>query len=315
MAIMQRSNSSAKLPLVRKCSELVALFAMSERALRNRADFTPVFNSIAEYEQIIAQYCNLCLANARIFEIGYGQRPERLLVLTSLNMNVRGVDLDAPVLSGSPRELFRVWRTNGYERALRTFIRFVLFDLRRRRELAHELQLRETQLKVPTDALLVQDAADVTLAPHSVDLIYSEDVFEHIPLSSLKLLTRKMASWLTPEGLALVRPNIFTGITGGHLTEWFTTERRTRKSEPWEHLRKRRYLANVYLNKLTRQDYRELFSKHFTILEERVKYPDRGREHLTSEIANELNTYSYEELFSNQVLFILSPSNKKARPG
>lgn len=119
-----------------------------------------------------------------------------------------------------------------------------------------------------------------------------------------------MVHWLDPSGIALIRPNIFTGICGGHLTEWFppvVNSNMKRKSEPWEHLRKKRFQPNTFLNKLTRKEYREMFSQYFDILEERVKYPDLGKKWLNPEIRQELKVYSDEEIFSNQVLFVLKP--------
>ena len=78
-----------------------------------------------------------------------------------------------------------------------------------------------------------------------------------------------------------------------------------RKSEPWEHLRKKRYQADTYLNQLSRAQFRELFGKRFDILEERVQFPDLGREYLSPAVRDELSAYDEEELFSNQVMFVL----------
>jgi hypothetical protein len=58
---------------------------------------------------------------------------------------------------------------------------------------------------------------------------------------------------------------------------------------------------------MTRVEYRELFGRSFTILEERVAQPDLGREHLTDDARAELAGWSHEELFSNQTLFVMTP--------
>ena len=117
-----------------------------------------------------------------------------------------------------------------------------------------------------------------------------------------------LATQISPQGLAFIRPNVFSGITGGHFPEWYSAQvdrNIPRSSEPWEHLRKRRFKANTYLNELTRADYRELFSPHFEIIEERVFEPDLGRRWLTPEAREELAAWSDEELFSNKVQFVL----------
>src|SRR5947199_184480 len=86
--------------------------------------------------------------------------------------------------------------------------------------------------------LALADAAAIDLPEASFDLVFSEDVFEHLEPSTLQELTARIARWLGPNGIALIRPNVWTGITGGHLVEW---SRRSlvhpparRKSEPWD---------------------------------------------------------------------------------
>jgi hypothetical protein len=70
-------------------------------------------------------------------------------------------------------------------------------------------------------------------------------------------------------------------------------------------LRDDSFPANTYLNRLTLADFRQKFRMHFDILEERTMLPDLGREFLTDEVRRELASYPDEELFSNNVLFVL----------
>jgi hypothetical protein len=226
-------------------------------------------------------------------------------------IDASGVDVEGPVLDGSLREFAQIYRANGFERLVKSLIRHALFDTRERSSFENELQPHRSAAAVDRSRLLLSDASQLDLPSGVFDLIISEDVFEHIKRDALELLVPKMANWLNSTGLALIRPNIFTGITGGHLLEWshvsFLHPPRRRKSEPWEHLRRRRFSPNTTLNRMSRSEYRTLFSTHFEILEEIVKLPDLGREYLTAEVANELRAYDDEELFSNQVLFVLRP--------
>lgn len=320
------SNSSATLPMPWKIHELAMLFAMCMRNLPRLKKLPTVFHSFDEYDQLLKTYSNVELEKAKVLEIGFGQRAARMIALASLGIDAFGVDLDAPLLKGTPKEIYQIYRKNGLERLLKSLIRFVSFDLMWRRNLRRELRRRGRKLLLPTNRLLVQDAATVDLPKFAFDLVISESVFEHIPVSSLVALIAKMKYLLKPTGLALIRPDIFTGISGGHLVEWFRIDarkqrknpnghldkrldlgKRLRRSEPWEHLRKKRFRANVYLNELMRTDYRRLFSEHFEILEERVTKPDLGREYLSPEVAEELKGYGDDELFSNGVLFVLRP--------
>ncbi len=305
------SNSSANIPALQKFNELNSLLLMYLRRSHKPPSMSYIFNQVEHYNQLLLQYSHQSIEKAKVFEIGFGARPNRLIALTSIGIDAYGVDLDMPLLRGTLREFIEIYKKNGTERFLKSLVRFILFDQGERRSLAQEIKNHGYELEIHENRFIVDDAANVEIQPQSLDLIFSEDVFEHISLSSLEKLIPKMAKWLKPDGLALIRPNIFTGILGGHLAEWFahTLKNRSmpRKSEPWEHLRKKRYQANTYLNQLSRADYRNLFSSSFEILEERVKNPNLGKEYLSPEVLEELKGYTDEELFSNQVLFVLKP--------
>jgi hypothetical protein len=229
--------------------------------------------------------------------------------MMSMGFDVRGIDLDMPILHFSLGRLAGIMKQNGPERALKTLVRSVFFDRSERAGLEDALKMRGYSLRIDASRLLVGDAADHDFAEQP-DLVYSEDVFEHIPTQGLERLVGSLARKIAPDGLALITPNVYTGITGGHLTEWYpelVRQKMPRDSEPWEHLRKKRFTANTYLNHLPRSAYRKLFSEWFEILEENVTIPDLGRQWLTSEVKAELAGWSDDELFSNQVQFVLRP--------
>lgn len=307
------SNSSARLPIAWKVHELVSLVSDKTRDLLSGDRIPAELGFCDEYDGLLRKYANRSLKDSRVFEIGFGTRAGIMTALVSLGVEAYGVDLDAPVLRGTWRELAETYRKNGLERVMKSLIRFYAFDRVWRRRLRHEVKRRGCDLCMPEDRLLVCDAASVNWPDETLDLISSESVFEHIPIPSLEPLLAKMARWLKPSGLALIRPDIFTGISGGHLLEWFDLrERRRRRSEPWEHLRKRRFHGNVYLNELTRADYRRMFSQHFDILEENVVDPDQGRNFYTPEVAADLKQYGEDELFSNGVQFVLRAKRSAA---
>jgi len=300
------SNSSARLPISWKIHELVSLASDKTRDLLSGDRIPAVLRFCDEYDGLLRKYAYCALKDAKVFEIGFGTRAGIMTALVSLGVDAYGVDLDAPVLRGAWRELAEVYRKNGLERVVKSFIRFYAFDWVWRRRLGQEFKRRGRILFMPEGRLLVRDAASVNWPDESLDLICSESVFEHIPIPSLEPLLAKMARWLKPSGLALIRPDIFTGISGGHLLEWFDLrEHRRRRSEPWEHLRKRRFHGNVYLNELTRADYRRMFSQHFESLEENVVDPDQGRTFYTPEVAADLKQYGEKSSFSNGVQFVL----------
>jgi len=272
-----------------------------------------VFDDVRRYDELLREYSGLPLADARAFEVGFGQRPYRLLAQRAMGIDVRGVDAEVPVVSLDPRALAEVYRRNGLERFAKTLVRRTLFDWRDNRAFRWTLTARGLRMPaVEPDRLIVADATTLELPAGQLDLIYSEDVFEHIDATGLRRLVPRMAQWLKPGGIAVIRPNVFTGITGGHLVEWkprtlLVPNGRERRTEPWHHLLSDSFQSNTYLNHLTRAEFREIFAEHFEILGEEVTLPNLAREQLTPDLRERLAGYPDEELFSNQVRLVLRP--------
>lgn len=308
------SSSSQPVALQAKLKEWVSLFALKLKNNNSTAEIERIRETIDEYDRLVGQFKHAKLCDCRMLEIGFGARPLRLIYLLSLGCDAIGVDLDQPVLKGDLQEFSKMYATNGPERTIKSAVRHLLFDSSERKQLEQELVSRGSRMKMPPERFIVMDSSSSAfrdlLGPASMDLIVSEDVFEHIPPESLKDLTANMRYWLKPDGLALIRPNIFTGITGGHLIEWYpqaVNDGKAKPTAPWDHIRENVGQANTYMNKLWRKDYRQIFGEHFEILDEIVAWPDLGRQFFNSEIARELSAYSEEELFSNNVMFVLKP--------
>jgi hypothetical protein len=303
------SPSTAPISLGRKATEYRLLLRSYVQRAARAPDFGYVMADIAEYDDLLRAHAGTDLRSSRVFEIGYGARPYRSIALQSMGIDVEGVDAEQPVLRGTPAELLAAWRTNGPERALKSMLRRAVFDPRQRAAFRRELAAGGLSWRCDPSRLRVSDAADVELPAGSLDLVFSEEVFQSVEMSSLQRIVPAMAAWLRPGGLALIRPNVFTGITGGLLQEWsrwsVANPPRTRQSEPWEHLRQNRFAPNTHANGLTRAQYREIFASHFELIEERVKAPDLGREHLTAAVAADLAAWPEEDLFSNCTLFVL----------
>lgn len=308
---MSKSNSSlAEASFQQKLWEAIVLLRQRPAERDKSESIQSILDSLDDYRRTYERITAGDFAKARVFEIGFGARPLRLIALTSMGIDVRGIDLDMPMLQFSARDLGRIARQNGLERALKTGVRALLFDGRERRDLETALNRRGYKLRIDPTRFLVGDVAECGADSASVDMVYSNNVFEHIPPGNLERVIDRFAKILCPQGIAVITPDIFTGICGGHLLEWYNaaSDQNARvKSEPWEHLRKQRYIANTYLNRLTRSDYRQLFNRRFEILEERVIVPNLGRDWLTPEIRAELGQWDDEELFSNRVRFVLRP--------
>lgn len=308
---MRFSPSTADVSFLRKASENLSLLRAHIGGRRAPVDFREMFQQLEEYAAWLSDLTGRHLGQSRVLEIGYGARPWRLVALMSMGVQVIGVDAEVPFLSAGWGEIRAALRINGMERVAKSLVRHRLVDKREKAALARELAGHGHALHIERSRFLVSDAALLDFPDGAFDLIYSEDVFEHIPRPSLEALVPKMARWLRPGGLGLIRPNVFTGILGGHLAEWTYASVLNppphRRETPWEHLRSRRFPPNTYLNELPRSAYRELFSRQFDIVSEVVSFPDFGRNYLTGEVAEDLAAYPEEELFSNRVLFVLRP--------
>jgi len=309
----RRSASQSQIPFRQKLREMSVLALGDLRTTllrRHKAD--SVFLCLDDYDRLLQQYSGRSLDEAKVLEIGYGARPSRLLAMIGMGIDAIGVDLDAPVLHGSFRELIKVYRTNGLERMVKSCVTFWIAGLPQRRALARELKARGGRLRVEDQRFLVGDILDLHVEPQSMDLVVAEDVFEHLPRDTIKAVLPKIRSWLRPGGLALIRPCVFTGISGGHLVEWYPSlinapRRKPRISEPWEHLRKKRYCANCYLNEMRLSNYREDFLEVFDIVAERVQEPELGARFLTREIRPELAEFDDADLLTNRIMFVLAP--------
>lgn len=315
---MSDSKSSLKsTSTLDRVREWIALVRLSLADAGNR-DFADLQTSYIQHDQYARKVLGRSLTGCKVIEIGYGARPNRLIWFFGQGVDITGIDLDQPILRGTPAEFFAVCRRNGWERALKTIARWFINERQLRRALLAELsRQRNATVQLPPQCLAVGDAAneDFWLQHRGADYIFSEDVFEHIPADALERILPTIAASMAPDGVAVIKPMVYTGICGGHHIEWYPhtlDQPMDRRTGPWEHLRGNRHPANTYLNKLTLADYRSLFSKHFDILQETCARPNLGSQFMTPEIREELGRYPDEELFSNGVVFLLRPHHKSS---
>jgi hypothetical protein len=306
---MKSSSSGQKVSTLTKLKEAAKLLHTARRRSALSADrlFGKYDSNIREYGELFKKHTGRDIKSAKIVEVGFGARPYRLATFHAKQLNAIGIDLDMPVLDGSFREFLRVVRNNGFERALKSITRHYAADRIEREKF--KTYHHQTGEFLKRENLIIGSASNPEIWERLrvVDLVTSEDVVEHIPADDLKTLVRLIAEHLADDGLALICPNVFTGITGGHLLEWYhdVVDEPGKVSDPWEHLRRNRVPVNTYLNHLTRADFRALFSEYFEILEEIVREPDLGRQWYTQEVQQDLSDWPEEELFSNQVIFVM----------
>jgi SAM-dependent methyltransferase len=249
--------------------------------------------------ELIRTRVNRDLTKVRILEIGCGQRASQTILFQAQDAHVIGIDREIPTYHLSLKRFCRIIKINGWERALKSWVRHVFFDRQFFRELS-----RQVGQKLPPAAVnvCVMDAAHLSCLDDSFDFIFSSLVFEHI--ADVPAAVAEVNRVLRPEGTAWINIHLFPSLSGGHNKDW-TDARKwpTTQVPPWDHLRENLYPADNSLNKLRLGDYRRIFAESLEVIEESLVF--EGEQLLTRELETELGARGYpkEDLLTREVAF------------
>lgn len=254
-----------------------------------------------ERAKMVKQYAD-SQTSPRVLDLGCGGRGGIVLPLHSLGISATGIDYDVVSPRFSPAGWWAVARCNGAERALKTIGRQVLFDYSFYKHMRRRLgcELRWNGLDVRR-----MDARALQFDSESFSFIFSAAAFEHI--ADVEAATAEMRRVLRDEGMAYIRIHLFPSLSGGHALDWADADEDAppiTPVPPWDHLRERRFPPHVYLNQLRSDDFMEIFSRHFSVLE--VMHDTEGYAHLTPEIRHELANWSEEDLTRRNLTVLLS---------
>lgn len=309
---MKASNSSA--PNVTLGEKLVYYLKIFRLRLGMMKGEDAVARDIAELREVVEAFerrTGRKAAESTVLEIGFGARPRRAFLLTGFFKQVHAVDLDAPVLT--LRQALATWRSNGFERAVKSVVRHVLFDSREWPRFHHAARAALPGYAPEKADLIVGSVSSAHVWERIDDLhfVFSRDVFEHIPPEDLREGMRLARRKLAPDGLVITMPAVFTGIIGGHDPNWNVhLALQNDPDDAWRHLTDPDFRVNTYLNRLHRRDYVRLFEETgFRVVRDQAML---GRVHpqlLTPAKREELAGYDEYELFSNRVEFHLVPDD------
>jgi SAM-dependent methyltransferase len=145
------------------------------------------------------------------------------------------------------------------------------------------------------DTLICGDVSALPFRESRFDLITSVAAFEHF--LDVRRVLEEVHRTLRPGGLVWALVHLFSSLSGGHNVNVAQIPLRyiPRGIDPWDHLRKRRLLFHVPLNKWRKEQYLTEFARHFDILKHYCAMRE-GEHFLTPEIENELTDYSRDEL-------------------
>jgi len=227
------------------------------------------------------------ITSATVLDLGCGQLAAQAALFAGAGANTTAVDIELPSYRLSIRQLFRIWRANGPERAAKSVVRHFLFDR------PFVARLRSTGDHIPCWEKVRfrrMNASALDFDSESFDFVYSDWAFEHIAdvagaLSAVRRVLR-------PGGIFTGRIHLFPSLSGGHNLEWhYPDVKMQRRSEPWDHLRSNQFPVNVYVNRLRLEDYRRLLTARLTVQSERITY--EGETFLTPLIEAELANRGY----------------------
>jgi len=236
------------------------------------------------------------LEGKRILDVGCGRFYPITLLFHSMGNEVIGID---EVYIGAnefwAKRYWKILKYNGPE------------------GLAEELLLKtkvhsfyKALSSVSTFPLIAQgitlkrmDAANMSFADETFDIVISIQVFEH--LCNIAQAVSELYRVMKKGAVAYIDINLFTSPSGGHHYNW----RNPDKVPPWDHLRQRRLPFTVYLNEMREREYLKLFQEKFEVFEVLDLDRGEGAELLTPEIYAELSNYSEEELLKYGIAVVV----------
>ena len=242
-----------------------------------------------------------------VLEVGCGQRCQNVLLFNAAGARVTGGDLEhtGPGMA----KYLRMALAGQFGRTLKTAGRAVLFDGEYYRTLEKSFGGRMSWDGVRVVRL---DASRLPFADSSFDAVVSTAVFEHLPDPGAAV--KEIARVLRKDGVCRIVVHLFPSLSGGHHLEWVDPDPAAPPPVPaWDHLRGNTSPSHVFLNRLRRRDYEEVFREYMEV-EESVATKS-GTEFLTPELEAELAAKGWprEELLATSLTIVAGPHKGTAR--
>jgi SAM-dependent methyltransferase len=272
------------------------------RAHRNRI-FSDAEGAIAYHNRLVsvlAAHTGLLPHQASVLEVGCGQRATQVALFKADGAQVVGIDIEIPTYRMSIGTVISVLRANGMERCLKSIARHILFD---RRFFAELSRLYRKPLPFSGLDTRVMDVEKMSFPDSSFDIVHSAWVLEHV--QDARAAVAEVNRVLKPSGIGWMALHLFPSLSGGHHLEWIDPDRSpSTRVPPWDHLRGNTHPVNVYLNKLSLRDYRQIFSQETAVIDEQLTSQGEGL--LTPEMAETLRHKGYmrEDLLTATATFV-----------
>lgn len=235
-----------------------------------------------------------------VVDVGAGQWMSNARLFAASGARVLAVDPELPPSGiGGYAEFARAL---GLQRAAKTLANDVVLGRRFERALAAGAGVSEARLAAAKPDRYRGGAERLPLADGSVDVVVSDNVYEHVP--DVRAVTAEIARVLRPGGVACITIHPFSAFSGGHHPA--TIHHGDGPFSPtipaWDHLRGERFPSGVFLNRVRIRDYRTILGSHLETVtwEEHVE----GEAWLDDEVLRDLPGYSREELSVGKIFYV-----------
>jgi SAM-dependent methyltransferase len=290
------SYSSMRMGLVARTEEFLQLAKAAVQPVGPGVTIT--LDTVRTMRERVLEQTGLRLDGLKVLEIGPGQCPQRLRILTTTNDTV-GIDTD--IVPQGFGEYLKMIRYSPVIRSVKTLGRKMLArDARADWVLAKELKVR----KLPALNLVQMSATKMSFSDKSFDFCCSFSVFEHIDDPGAAL--REVARVLKPGGVAYISIHLYTSHTGQHDPKIFADG-----GQPippvWPHLRpefEHTVHPSTYLNKVSLDEWRSLFAREMPGTKFLHERDDSAGELAKLRAQGELAKYTDDELTTVNLLGI-----------
>ncbi len=247
------------------------------------------YNMFMKINKDIYSYLGYYLENSLILDIGCGQRFPYTYLFSNKN-KVIGLDLDIILFEHSIRNYKTIIKENGFNRFFKTFLRSILFDRKYFQILS---SLNKNLPKQRKFKIVKMNAENLKFKNDSFDFILSIHSFEHI--QNIEKVIIEIKRVLKKGGSFYIAIDFYSKYFGGHK---FDTK------NPWEHLLDKNFKPNVYVNRLTVEEYKKLFNKYFKDINFICRENRFMKQYLTKDIKKLLVEYSELELLMEPMIVI-----------
>jgi SAM-dependent methyltransferase len=207
-------------------------------------------------EQMMKRAIGKDIQNLKMLEIGPGQLPRQAAYFAQ-NNEVVGIDLDVVSNDLRIRDLRNMWAKNGLKRVAKTLGRKLIgFDRWYLDELSKQMGV--THLTCPI--LQQMDASKTDFPECSFDVVYSFNVFEHLPDPEAVLI--ESIRVVRPGGCVFVHLHLYTSDDGCHDLRAGLDDRG--QLPWWPHLRPGSaevVQTSAYINKYLLSNWHDLFQR------------------------------------------------------